>query len=140
MLIEIPFMLFNLRPHHLLCNLCFQGKGYNEEFTANFNMIHQALKNQQHQIKITQGIDDICAKCPKKQGLCCEDEVMVTELDQAYLKTLQLHYNEIISIAIVKNNIKTLLSLARFRTICAPCSWYSTCTKAIQHITLKDSD
>ena len=116
-------MLFHLRPHHLICNLCFQGKGYNEEFTENFRVIHQALKKKTNKIKIIQSIDDICSKCPEKQAPNCKNEALVTEIDCAYLKILQLKYGEIITVAGMENKIKKHLSMEKFHTACEKCSW-----------------
>ena len=41
--------MINLRPHHLLCILFFEGKGYNKEFTLNMQNI---INNLSHNTKI----------------------------------------------------------------------------------------
>lgn len=116
-------MLFHLRPHHLICNLCFRGKGYNEEFTENLRIIHQALKKRHNKIKIVQGIDDICLQCPTKQENTCKSEAFVGEIDRAYLKILQLKYGETITVYNMEKKIKNYLSLEKFHTACEKCSW-----------------
>jgi len=129
-------MLFRLRPHHLICNLCFQGKGYNATFIENFQKIHQALGNELHQIKITKGVDDICQCCPKKQKDHCQDEAKVAKLDRIYLEILQLQYAETITLAQAKNKIKKMLSLQAFHNACAECSWKTAgiCEKVIRDL------
>jgi len=112
-----------LRPHHLICNLCFQGKGYNEEFVQNFQKIHDAINNDAA-ITITKDCDDICAKCPEKTNNVCKRETKVTAIDQAYLKLLSLQLGQDITKQEVLHKIKKYLSMNDFHRICKNCSWY----------------
>lgn len=116
-------MLFHLRPHHLICNLCFQGKGYNQEFIENFRILHQALKKRHNKIKIIQGTDDVCSKCPEKQTNSCKNEAVVKKIDCAYLQILQLKYGEIITVYNMEKKIKKYLDLQKFHLACKKCSW-----------------
>lgn len=127
-------MLINLRPHHLICNLCFQGKGYNEEFIKNFNSIHQQLNNPRNKIKIIRGIDAICLKCPRKQD--CKKDSIAAAIDQSYLRILQLNFGEVVTVHKIKNKIKTLLSVTDFHNACKKCSWKSLgiCESVIQNM------
>ena len=60
------------RPHHFLCSLGFEGKGYSEAFTANMAAIVmgrlRAAGGDATLIEVTPATDDICAPCPKRRG------------------------------------------------------------------------
>jgi len=116
-------MLFHLRPHHLVCNLCFQGKGYSAKFVENFSAIHESLKDPRNAVKIVQGLDDICVKCPNWRVSHCQDEVIAGEIDRVYLKVLRLKYGNVMSIAQLTDLIKTRLTLPKFHMACAKCQW-----------------
>ena len=53
------------RPHHFLCSLGFEGKGYSPEFTANMAAIVmgrvRAPQGDATVIEVADGFDDICA-------------------------------------------------------------------------------
>lgn len=127
---------FKFRPHHLICNLCFIGKGYNNEFIQNFQFIHTKLSSgsdHDTKIQIVNCCDDICAYCPENQGNRCNQEKTI---DSIYLNILQLKVGQIITIAELKHKIKTLLTMPDFHHACQKCSWYqlNICTPIIQKI------
>lgn len=115
---------FRFRPHHLICSLCFQGKGYNEEFVHNFESIHKEINHPDTIIKIVDCCDDICTKCPSKLGNLCHHESEVTKIDKAYLNSLQLNIDQTTTVASLKDKIKELLTLNEFQNACGECSWY----------------
>lgn len=117
--------MLRLRPHHLLCNLCFQGKGYNEGFVQNFESIHATLKRPGTIIKTVACCDDICAKCPNKLDNLCRYEHDVIKIDNAYLAILQLKIDQTITLKHLKTKIKKLLTMHDFHNTCKKCSWYS---------------
>ena len=119
---------FNLRPHHLLCCLCFQRNGYDEEFVKNFKQIHKQLNstNSKHTtIKLVNDCDDICTKCPKNTHGFCNTEEKVRQIDQAYLAALQLKIGDTLTFNTVKIKIRELLTIDDFHQACAQCSWHS---------------
>jgi len=130
--------MFNLRPHHLICILCFKGKGYNQEFTENLWRIYRALNKNASacQINIVQGVDDVCAKCPVQKSACCKHEEKVTKIDNAYSTALQLRTGDVLSIIEVRNKVRDFLTLDDFRKICRHCDWqeYGICEKRIKTI------
>lgn len=125
--------IFRLRPHHLICNICFSGKGYSEEFIQNFSLIHNTLNSKSNEatIKIVEGCDDICAKCPKNQNQSCEDENIVTKLDNAYLQILELELDQTITAINLHRKIQDNLTLADAQYICRTCSWYDDICKNV---------
>lgn len=121
--------MFKLRPHHLLCNLFFQGHGYSNEFIENFRKINQALviAPTVKQIQIVRGVDDVCQSCPKNQAAKCIDDAIVAGRDDAYLSVLQLAEITTISLQEVKERIQSFLSKDRFLLICQQCRWNYLC-------------
>lgn len=130
--------MIKFRPHHLICNLCFQGKGYSEEFVQNFSLLHQQLNQTPEKllIKLIAGVDDICAYCPENVNGWCQQAVKVEQLDQAYLEILKFKIGDIISLVELKNRIKKFMSLSDFHLTCCSCSWYSlgVCEKKIGEV------
>lgn len=131
--------IFKFRPHHLICNLCFVGKGYNEEFVQNLKDINQKLcinSSAKVQIEIVRGCDDICAKCPGKHGNFCSDELKVKQIDDAYLNILQLQIGQTIDFEGLKAKVKEMLTMDGFHQACSECSWYSLniCAPIIQRL------
>ncbi|MGD9107986.1 MAG: DUF1284 domain-containing protein [Gammaproteobacteria bacterium] len=124
-----------LRTHHLICNLCFQGKGYNDKFVENFQKIHDAI-NDGAIITIVENIDDICAKCPEKTNNACSRETKVTALDQAYLNLLKLKPGQTITKQELLNKIKQHLTINDFHKICKNCPWYDAnlCAPIINNV------
>ena len=122
--------MFKFRPHHLLCNLFFQGKGYNAKFVENFSLINQALliAPELKQLQIVNGIDDICRQCPKNKAGKCEDDFTVAVLDSSYFTLLQLSVGEVLSLNEVKTKVRKFLSRDKFSTVCSQCPWKNLCT------------
>ena len=60
------------RPHHFLCSLGFEGKGYSDAFTANMDAIVmgrlRASGGDAIEIRVVGAADDICGPCPKRRG------------------------------------------------------------------------
>lgn len=75
------------RPHHFLCALGFQGKGYSDAFTANMSaIVHDRLRAEnggKTRIEVIGAADDICQPCPKRRGTLCTSQTKITRLDAA---------------------------------------------------------
>jgi uncharacterized protein len=129
-------MLYKFRAHHLICNLCFQGKGYSEKFVANFNAINSALtmNPDDKNIIVTQGSDDICAKCPRNVNDICKENMEVLALDKAYLEILRLEIGQIMSLNDVKIKAQKFVTLKKFHQVCAKCSWQTLCERFISSV------
>ncbi len=114
------------RPHHFLCTLCFQGKGYSPSFVENYQAISARLKaptGDQEVIHITAQSDSICAPCPHNQGKQCTTEEKIATLDHNHAEALDVKVGEKISWGAAKQKIAENISLEKFHTICAPCQW-----------------
>ncbi len=132
------------RPHHLLCNLCFQGKGYSAEFIENFKTIHDALNAAPDDliIEIVQSIDDICTSCPDNKNDCCCKAKKTAAMDQAVLNALYLNFGDMITLNQLHTSIKQHFTMEDFHAICGKCSWYpeKLCEPVIKALVQKHRD
>lgn len=120
--------VINIRPHHGLCTLFFEGKGYSEEFVENLWKVVRAFE-EDVDINIVSGADDICSACPNKKSDCtCESEENVNSYDKKVLELIglkemdKISYNEFKEI--VKDNI---IKKDKLKDICSGCQWYYIC-------------
>jgi len=128
--------MFKFRPHHLICNLCFQGNGYNARFTKRLAAINKTLLTNPHTkyIQIVNGTDDICIRCPKNKAGKCEHETSTALIDDSYYTILRLSIGEIVSLNDVIIKTKRFLSMNSFRDICGQCPWKHLCEPALSKI------
>jgi hypothetical protein len=85
-------------------------------------------KNQDKKfIYVKNGCDDICKHCPKRRGETCEDEALVTELDSAFFKILDLSWSDVFCLTKIKEMVRTKLSIQQFENVCCKCQWFQMC-------------
>lgn len=100
------------RPHHFLCALGFEGKGYSEDFTANMAAIVDARLRAPGggdvQIEVTATADAICAPCPSRRGAGCESGDRIAQLDAAHARALGLAPGDRISWAEARARMRAL--------------------------------
>ena len=121
-------MAFDFRPHHFLCALNFQGRGYSPAFTANFQYIVDTLNSATGdltKITVTTQSDSICAPCPSRQEHTCATADTITTLDTAHMQALGIQDKQQLTWSEAKQKIKDRVSIATFQQICAACSWKS---------------
>lgn len=119
-------MQINFRPHHFLCTLCFQGKGYSPTFITNYEKIAAQLhQDPAAKISVVDHTDSICEPCPHRQGRYCATQEKISGLDQAHSTALNIKPGDILSWEEAKQRIATQLTLEKFHTICATCNWKS---------------
>jgi uncharacterized protein len=129
--------VFRFRPHHLICGLCFCGKGYSKKFVKNFKTINKKISmnsNGDVVIQIVTGCDDVCASCPENHSDLCKHEYKVRIIDHAYVNILKLEIGQIIDFDEIKIRIKKKLTMDDFHCACKECSWYklNICAPIIQ--------
>ena len=82
------------RPHHFLCALGFEGKGYSSGFIANMSgIVDGQLRGPQGDetvIEVVRDADAICAPCPQRIGAGCAKQDRITALDDAHADALRL--------------------------------------------------
>lgn len=117
--------MITLRPHHILCIQNYKGEGYSFEFTKNMDKIVENLKsNSMQEIKITFSTDDVCSKCPNKQGEdLCISNYKVKFIDNKVIKYLDLK-EEVYRYEYLINLLKEAINRNSFKDICGQCEWY----------------
>lgn len=115
-----------LRPHHLICTQGYSGKGYDETFVKNMNIItNELIHNEDCIIEIVFSTDDICKSCPNMIDInLCKINEKVNNIDGKVIKYFNLEekeykYKEIISY--IKNSINVEI----MDDICNECNWYT---------------
>ena len=131
------------RPHHFLCTIGFEGKGYSEEFVANYSEIARGLREtpsgDTSPIEIVAGTDSICAPCPNREGDLCATEAKIRELDTAHAEALGIRPGQTLTWGEAKDKIRKNMTPEKLRTICAPCSWLRSgmCERALEKLKME---
>lgn len=119
-------MSIKFRPHHFLCTLGFQGKGYSPEFTANYQLIVDQLNGpagDQVPITVVEHTDSICAPCPSKRDLLCATQAKIAALDKAHAEILTIKAGDVLTWGEAKQKIAANMTLEKFHSACSICSW-----------------
>ncbi|MEM9584913.1 MAG: DUF1284 domain-containing protein [Pseudomonadota bacterium] len=115
------------RPHHFLCSLGFEGKGYSNAFTQNMAAIVQgqlrAAGGEDCMIEVTLSTDDICSPCPKRRGVLCRAQSKIARLDRAHARALELIPGEQLSWGEALSRIKAQVKPGDLAQLCRGCSW-----------------
>lgn len=125
-------MGIKLRAHHLICLHFFKGEGYSEEFILNLKNIVSHLEASED-IKIVDGMDDVCFPCPNNKGGLCfykpgaEEEVRA--LDNLASRLLDLKAGEETSWPRIKSKLSHVLPEWK-NLACEECNWKGTCFKS----------
>ena len=128
------------RPHHFLCSLGFEGKGYSPDFTANMTAIVmgqlRAEGGDATVIGVTGATDDICAPCPKRRGRLCTNEAKIRTLDRAHAAALRLTPREVLTWGQAKARIRAHVPPGSLKILCAGCEWekYGMCEAALSRL------
>ena len=118
--------MLEFRPHHFLCTVGFQGKGYSPEFVANYKEIANTLRKpggDAVRIRVTSVTDSICGPCPSKRGDLCETQEKIDRLDHAHAEVLGIREGDEFTWAEAKLRIADKFTLEKFHESCEPCSW-----------------
>lgn len=115
------------RPHHFLCSLGFEGKGYSDAFTANMEAIVmgrlRAEAGDDTKIEVVGLTDDICGPCTKRRGTSCTDQEKIERLDAAHARALQIDAGDRLSWAEAQTRILERVHPNTLDRICAGCAW-----------------
>lgn len=118
--------MIRFRPHHFLCALGFQGKGYSEDFTANMAGIVDRLRGPgggDLLLQVTYQADAICGPCPHKRGLGCEKSAKITALDSRHAAALRLRDGGCLTWGDAQARIRSHVAPGDLQTLCAGCAW-----------------
>jgi uncharacterized protein len=128
------------RPHHFLCSLGFEGKGYSHAFTANMSAIVmgrlRAADGDAAVIEVAGGLDDICAPCPKNSGHACELQAKIDRLDAAHGAALSLSVGDRLTWGQAQARIRAHVAPGSLKTLCAGCEWepFGMCEAALARL------
>ena len=115
------------RPHHFLCSLGFEGKGYSDAFTANMAAIVigrlRAADGDETLIEVTPATDDICAPCPKRCGTECATQDRIATLDAAHAAALNLAPGDRLTWGQAQDRIRAAVPSGSLKTLCQGCEW-----------------
>lgn len=131
--------MLKFRPHHFLCTLGFQGKGYSPKFIANYKAICERLKSEGGDdtlITVVGDTDSICSPCPHRRGQTCTSQEVISVLDQAHAEVLAIKPGDQLTWEEAKRRLKQNMSLASFDKACASCSWKAMgiCEQALRNL------
>ncbi|OOY12804.1 MAG: DUF1284 domain-containing protein [Rhodobacteraceae bacterium] len=127
------------RPHHFLCSLGFEGKGYSEDFTANMSAIVEGTLRRadgvEVEIEVVGAADDICAPCPSRRGALCVAQDRIAQLDAAHGHALGIAPGDVLRWGEALERIAALPEGA-LEEICAGCQWLAggMCAKALARL------
>lgn len=128
------------RPHHFLCSLGFEGKGYSKAFTANMTAIVmgqlRAEGGDATVIEVTGATDDICAPCPKRRGTLCTSQDKIKVLDRAHAARLRLTPHERLTWGEAKTRIRAHVAPGDLKSLCSGCEWepFGMCEAALARL------
>lgn len=128
------------RPHHFLCSLGFEGKGYSEAFTANMTAIVmgrlRAPDGDAAVIEVTGALDDICAPCPKRRGDLCSNQDGIAALDDAHARALALKPGDRLTWGQAQARIRLHVKPGSLKDLCKGCEWepYGMCEAALRRL------
>lgn len=117
-------MKITFRPHHFLCTLGFQGKGYSAPFVENYTQIVEALqKDEALPIQVVAEKDSICMACPHQSLRGCATEEKIEALDSRHSHILNLKPGDVLSWKEAQERLKENMTLEKFHHACAGCQW-----------------
>jgi len=128
------------RPHHFLCSLGFQGKGYSDGFVANMSDIIdgrlRAPGGDETQIEVVGAADDICGPCPKRRGELCESQSKIAALDARHARALGLVTGTRLTWGEAKQRIARRVAPGALSSLCAGCQWLDLglCERALSDL------
>ena len=120
--------VFRYRPHHFLCTLGFQGKGYSPQFIQNFTRIVKRLQCSDGDdvvLQVVKVCDDICNACPRREHQTCQQEETIRQLDAGHLDVLGLQYGQSLRWSEAKQRLRERMTRPDFHRVCSLCSWKS---------------
>lgn len=136
-------MTFSFRPHHFLCTLGFQGKGYSPRFIENYEKIAETLqKNEEISIEVVSSGDSICRACPHQEDEGCDREEKIQLLDQRHSQILDIKPGDRLSWRKGKELLKTYMTVEAFHQACVGCLWkpLGICEKALKDLHTRDQE
>lgn len=120
-------MLYEIRPHHGLCSLFFEGKGYSGGFVRHMaDTLEQLARNPL--IRLANGTDELCARCPNNRAGVCADKQKVPCYDRRVLALCGLQEGDELPWLEFAERVRTRIVFAGKRhAVCGDCQWSGLC-------------
>ena len=120
--------VYKLRLHHLLCIGFFEGKGYDDGFTANMARVVGLLAEDGSEVELTRSADLICAACPNDLNGCCTSTDKVRRYDSAVMDLCGLREGEVYTARELFDKTRERIILSgRLGEVCGDCCWADIC-------------
>ena len=116
---------YRIRAHHGMCLYFFRGRGYSGEFVENMGKM-KALLEENPQIRLMDGYDDICAACPNKLTETCAEKA--SRYDREVLRRCGLSAGDTMPyLDFSEKVVEAILRPGVREEICGDCQWSSLC-------------
>lgn len=116
-----------LRAHHGMCLSFFQGEGYSDGFTQHMAMVQQSLM-QDRLVRVVDGVDEICRKCPNRHGDRCVTQEKVWRYDRQVLTLCGLEAGSVLPYSEFHRLVEEQILISGKREeICGSCEWDALC-------------
>lgn len=115
-------MCVRLRPHHVLCTVGFQGRGYSAEFVQNYTALKATL-TPDTSVRVVMQTDNICDACPHQRGDLCTKEAKIQRLDMRHTKALGLEKDAVYTWGVLLNRARQHIQPDDLDTLCKGCAW-----------------
>lgn len=120
--------IIQLRAHHGMCLIFFEGKGYSDTFTSHMGNILQQMQGNPS-LHITTSADIVCEKCPNLENKCCNTSELVLEYDKKVLSFCGLQGDSIIDWNTFSKLVaENILNPGKRSMICGNCEWNDICS------------
>lgn len=126
-------MIYKIRAHHGMCFAFFRGKGYSGAFTQNMWEMKEKL-NENPEIVLLLGADDVCACCPNNQnGKCISADSGLSSgkaeaYDRQVLACCGLREGMTMRWKDFAESVRThILVPGKREKICGDCEWSELC-------------
>ena len=117
----------SLRPHHALCVLFFEGKGYSQAFIENMRAF---LDEPDQMLQVAARTDILCQECPHNRCGTCDDESKVALFDEhtLHLTDPLLKTDQPIPLRSHCQSVyAAILQKGLLAEVCGECEWASLC-------------
>jgi len=138
--------MMSLRPHHILCAIGFEGEGYDDAHAANMSHVVsnrlRAPRGASERVIITGHADTICAPCPKRRGMGCEDQARIDRTDAAHAGALGVAAGQIYGWGDLVDRVTERIRPEDLDRICLGCRWLEAgfCKDALRALLAQRAD
>lgn len=123
--------MLKLRGHHLICLHFFSGEGYDSVFTENLTDVLRRAVGED--IKVCGDADDVCEKCPYRNGFKCkyaeDSDEDIRKMDDMALSLLGMEKGSIIRWEKTKEKLPEIFHKWH-KHQCRECEWHKVCEKS----------